>query len=229
MSNIYLTLSGVAFQDFEVPEKISFGGRQRVAVHELIGGGRVVDTLGAQPAEIKFSGIASGTDATARIQSLDTACAAGSVLPLGWDAFFYNVVIAEFAADYTKPYWIPFEIGCVVIADAAISNLAVPAVAENLISGDLSSATVWASQAGLGGFSFTSAGAVAAQAACGAVISAAGGGVLSSVVVVNNPSTIFAAVDALNGLGADAATLAAATYASGYLKRAVQNISLGEL
>jgi hypothetical protein len=36
-------------------------------------------------------------------------------------------------------------------------------------------------------------------------------------------------VDALNGLGADAATLAAATYASGYLKRAVQNISLGAL
>jgi hypothetical protein len=229
MSNIYLTFGGVTFQDFEVPEKISFGSRQRVAVHELIGGGRVVDTLGGQPTEILFSGIASGSDATARIQSLDTACAAGSVLPLGWDAFFYQVVIAEFAADYTKPYWIPFEIGCVVITDAAISNLAVPAVAANLISGDLSSAAAWASQAGLGGLGFTSAGAVAAQAACGAVISAAGGGVLGNAAVVNNPSTIFAAVDALNGLGANAATLAAATYASGYLGRAVQNISLGAL
>jgi hypothetical protein len=60
MSNIILTLGGVPFQDFEVPEQIRFGGAQRLAVHELIGGGRVVDAPGDDAGEISFSGIFSG-------------------------------------------------------------------------------------------------------------------------------------------------------------------------
>jgi hypothetical protein len=65
MSNIILTLGGVPFQDFEVPEQIRFGGSQRLAVHELIGGGRVVDALGDDAGEISFSGIFSSSDAAA--------------------------------------------------------------------------------------------------------------------------------------------------------------------
>jgi hypothetical protein len=226
MSNIYMTLGDVTLRDFEVPEKIAFGGRQRVAVHELIGGGRVIDTLGGQPSEIVFSGIASGADASARVQALDTACDAGSVLPLGWDGFFYHVVIAAFDADYTKSFWIPFEICCLIVTDSAVSNLAVPSVAANVISGDLSLAALWANQAGLAGLSFTAPGAATALTACGGAIGTAGGAVLSDAAMVNDPATPVAAVNALTALGAHAAALAAATYANGYLSRAVQNISL---
>ena len=40
MSNVILTLGGVPFQDMEVPERITFGGKQRVAVQTLLGGDR---------------------------------------------------------------------------------------------------------------------------------------------------------------------------------------------
>ncbi|MCB5944118.1 hypothetical protein [Acidocella sp. KAb 2-4] len=60
MSKVTLTLGGVAFRDMEVPEAIGFGGRQRVAVQELLGGGRAVQVLGVDEGVITFSGIFSG-------------------------------------------------------------------------------------------------------------------------------------------------------------------------
>src|SRR5271154_5082483 len=96
MTNVVLTLGGVPFQDMEVPEKISFGGQQRVAVQNLIGGGRVVATLGIDDGRISFSGIFSGTDAVARAQMLDAARASGLAVPLVWDSFYYTVIIADF-------------------------------------------------------------------------------------------------------------------------------------
>lgn len=51
-----LVLGPVVFQAFEVPERIRFGGKQRVAVHELFGGGRVVDAVGAEEGPIEWSG-----------------------------------------------------------------------------------------------------------------------------------------------------------------------------
>ena len=83
MSKIVLTLGGVPFEDMEVPEKISFGGKQRVAVQNLIGGGRVVVALGLDDGEISFTGIFSGADAVARAQELDAARALGAQLPCG--------------------------------------------------------------------------------------------------------------------------------------------------
>jgi hypothetical protein len=147
MSNVVVTLGDVSFQDFEVPEKISFGGTQRLAVQELIGGGRVVDALGYDDGEISFSGIFSGDDAAQRAQTLDTERAAGAVLALFWDQYFYNVVIAEFAADYEKPWWIPFALRCIVASDPAVDNAVTPAV--YLVSNDLSVVTSLLGQAGL--------------------------------------------------------------------------------
>ena len=37
----YLLLGPVLFQDFELPERISWGGKQRLTVHRLPGGTRV--------------------------------------------------------------------------------------------------------------------------------------------------------------------------------------------
>ena len=70
MSDIALLLGPVAFQDFELPANIGFGGEQRLAVHCLPGGARVIDVLGRDDAEITFSGIFSGSDATLRARTL---------------------------------------------------------------------------------------------------------------------------------------------------------------
>jgi hypothetical protein len=61
-----ITLGGIVFEAFEVPEQIEFGGRQRMAIHDLPGGGRVIDVLGPTDSDLVFSGIFSGSGAGTR-------------------------------------------------------------------------------------------------------------------------------------------------------------------
>jgi hypothetical protein len=119
MPDIVLVLGPVVFQDFEVPSGIVFGGRQRLAVHRLPGGARVIDALGRDDGRISFAGYFSGSDATLRARALDELRAAGIVLSMTWDVFFYSVLINEFAADYQNGWWIPYRITCTVLRDEA--------------------------------------------------------------------------------------------------------------
>ena len=119
MPDIILVLGSVLFQDFEVPSGIGFGGRQRLTVHRLPGGTRVIDALGRDDAQITFSGFFSGPDATLRARSLDEARVAGVALPITWDVFFYTVLISDFRAEYQKSWWVPYRITCTVLRDEA--------------------------------------------------------------------------------------------------------------
>lgn len=224
---IYLTLGDVTFQNFEIPTKIVFGGRQRVAIHELIGGGRVVDVLGTQSAEISFAGIFSGSDASSRAQSLDLACAVGAVLPLGWETFYYDVVVSKFNAVYEKAYWIPFEICCLVIPDIAAIASAITIPGNSVVASDLAVAAQWAVQAGFGGQSFTSGTVATAQLAGNALVAETGNSLLNNGALINAAPVSSDAIAALGAATQGAAQLAAASYVGGYLARAVQNISLG--
>jgi hypothetical protein len=146
MSDVVLLLGPIVFSDFEVPAGITFGGMQRLAVHRLPGGGRVIDALGRDDAALTFSGIFTGTDATLRARALDELRAAGLPLPLTWDVFFYSVVIENFEADYRNDHWIPYCISCTVIRDEAAAlvetgiSLAASALAD--VSTAISSAAV---------------------------------------------------------------------------------------
>ena len=73
MADVTLLLGPVAFQDFEVPCGVNFGGRQRLALHRLPGGSRVIDALGRDDAQISFSGIFSGSDALFGLE-VSTSC-----------------------------------------------------------------------------------------------------------------------------------------------------------
>jgi len=119
MPDIVLVLGPVVFQDFEVPSGILFGGSQRLAVHRLPGGTRVIDALGRDDARISFSGYFSGSDATLRARTLDELRATGIVLPMTWDVFYYSVLISELTADYQNGWWIPYRITCTVLRDEA--------------------------------------------------------------------------------------------------------------
>jgi hypothetical protein len=123
MANTTLVLGPVIFQDFEVPCGINFGGKQRLAVHRLPGGVRVIDALGRDDADICFSGIFCGDNATLRARLLDEMRASGALLPLTWDVFFYTVVIAQFQANYSTSNWIPYRIICTVLRDEASALL----------------------------------------------------------------------------------------------------------
>ena len=227
MSNVILTLGGVPFQDMEVPEKISFGGKQRVAVQNLIGGGRVVAALGIDDGEISFSGIFSGSDAVSRAQLLDAARALGTALPLVWDGFFYTVVIEAFSAEYRKPNLIPFSISCLVVSDpvAALAVLASPVA--DLVGNDLSVASALSMQAGVSvsGLSASAlAGFSAVQGLLGNAVATSGAALSGSAGALNGAADAGAGVSAVNGLGTASSQLAALTGMSGYVNRAARNL-----
>jgi hypothetical protein len=119
ISDTALLLGPIVFQEFEIPSSINFGGRQRLALHRRPGGGRIIDALGRDDAQIAFSGVFSGSNATLRARSIDELRASGVILPLTWDVFFYSVVIAGFYANYRNSSWIPFNVNCTVLRDEA--------------------------------------------------------------------------------------------------------------
>jgi hypothetical protein len=127
MRDVALLLGPVAFQDFEIPSGVNFGGRQRLALYRLPGGSRVIDALGRDDAQISFAGIFAGPNATQRARSLDQLRVAGTALPLTWDVLFYTVLISNFYADYRNGWWIPYQIVCTVLRDEA-STLPQPAL-----------------------------------------------------------------------------------------------------
>jgi hypothetical protein len=222
MSNVVVTLGGVPFRDFEVPEKISFGGAQRVAVNRLIGGGRVVNALGEDDGEIHFGGVFSGDDAAARAQLLDAARTLGTAIPLAWGRFFYMVVLAEFAAEYTKPWWIPFAVRCVVATDpvAALAGLVTPVA--DLIGNDIAAAASLSVQAGISllGLSGSNPAYAAAQATIGSAIASNG------LALSNGADGLAAANDAAGGVAGmgeimiASSQLAALGGINGYVNRA---------
>jgi hypothetical protein len=149
MSDTVLLLGPIAFTDFEVPAGVSFGGRQRLAIHRLPGGARIIDALGRDDAALTFCGIFSGNEATLRARSVDELRALGLPLPLTWDVFFYSVVIDQFQADYQNSHWIPYRITCTVIRDEAAAVIETGiSLATSAIS-DISNASISASIAGI--------------------------------------------------------------------------------
>lgn len=226
MAPVSVTLGGVAFRDFEIPQAIEFGGGQRLAVHELVGGGRVIDVLGPEAGTIRFAGTFSGPDAELRAQLLDVARSAGAVLPLAWSGFAFEVVISEFVAVYEKPWWIPFGIELVAARNlvAALSDAAAQ------VALDLASASGLAGMAGLSlgpvaAGSGTAIGGATSQVQ-GALGSAADG-LAAADAAFGASRDASAAGRALQAMGAASLSLAALSGASAYLGRAAANTASG--
>lgn len=114
-----LVLGEVEFDGFEIPARIDFGGRQQLKVHRLIGGARVIDSLGRDDSALSWSGVLTGSLASPRARDLDALRASGSTQTLSWDAFSYAVIIAELKLEFRNPWWIPYQIICTVSRDLA--------------------------------------------------------------------------------------------------------------
>lgn len=113
----FLTLGTVVFSNFEIPERINFGGDQALAVHQLVGGKRVIDSLGRLDDDISWSGLMFESTATFRAQFLDQMRVQGLPLNLTWGQFNYQVVIKSFKASFERTYQIPYSITVTVIQD----------------------------------------------------------------------------------------------------------------
>jgi hypothetical protein len=203
------------------------GGGQRLAVHELIGGGRVVDALGSEAGKLSFSGVFSGVDAGLRAQILDAATVAGEQLPLIWDRFFYLVVIESFRTEYEKPWWIPFSISCEIVLDPAAVAATALVSAGNLIAGDIASAAALSPLTGVS-LDLAAGSGIDAIATAQGVVS---GAVAATGVALDAGSAAFSgAADAAAGGAAltrivgNAGRLAGLTAMTGYVNRAATNL-----
>jgi hypothetical protein len=223
----YLQLGPVAFTDFELPAQIRFGGEQRLAVHKLPGGARVIDAMGRDDADIGWSGSFSGADAAERARAIDLMRAQGGAWTLAWDAFAYLVVIGTFEARYQRPNWVPYRIECKVIQDLAQSPLALAVSVATSVLADLASVAgldTGGALAALGVGGALSPGTAAyagATGAVGALVAAAQAG------MGNAGSALLAAPDPATAATA-AGQLAQYADANGYAGRALANLdSLG--
>ena len=144
MSTPRLTLGPIVFREFEVPPAIQLGGRQRLAVHRLSSGRRVIDALGPDDSAITFSGVLSGSTASFRAHELDALRSIGQSLVLSWDSFVYQVVIESFDASFRNAWWIPYRISCAVLTNATtlLADTVLSPVTEALGSLDLLYASV---------------------------------------------------------------------------------------
>ena len=114
-----VTLGGVAFTGFEVPERITWGGQQQLTIHKFPGGTRVIDAMGRDDKPLDWSGIFLSADATVRAQAIDAMRVGGAPVALSWANFSYTVVVASFEADYERSGLLHYRISCTVLADAS--------------------------------------------------------------------------------------------------------------
>jgi hypothetical protein len=134
-----ISIGTIDLQDFEVPSSVRFGGRQRLAVHRLSDGRRIVESLGPDDGEISFHGTASGADADSRVRGINRLRLSGEAVWLTWESFRYRVVIKSLVMEYQSPWWIPFRVSCVVVDQEGTSANAGSALWA-MISADLGSA-----------------------------------------------------------------------------------------
>ena len=116
MADLSLTLGGVTFTGFEIPEFIDVALRQSHNNHKLIGGERVVDAMGADYEPILWAGRFRGADAEARARRLEAMAAGGGEQDLAWSGYYYRVLVTGFRAKFERRYEIPYQIECTVVS-----------------------------------------------------------------------------------------------------------------
>ncbi len=208
----FLLLGPLLLQGFELPGRISWGGAQRIAVHRLPGGRRVLDSMGRDDAPITWQGVFTGADAGLRARLLDLMRADGSVWPLIWDSFLYSVVVARFDAEFMRANWIPYRVELTVLRDEAEGFVEDVLSAGALMLGDMQAANGLAPSLRLAGAGADAAGQARLGAAGGMIergLAAAGAGLAGAIL----PSGLLAARD-------QAAQLAGFAGARGYVQRA---------
>lgn len=226
-----LWLGPLALRGFELPQSIAWGGGQRLAVHKLPGGSRVIDALGRDDAQITWQGVFTGEDAALRARLVDLVRADGSVWPLTWAGFFYSVVVASFRADYARDNWIPYRIACTVLRDEAEAvvelalSVGVDALADLSAADGFGALDLGDPLAALGADGAGTPGTAAYGAAEESLRSTAvgiDGGIEQAGVALTGTSLGSAA--GLSGATTMAGQLAGLTGARGFVRRAQANL-----
>jgi hypothetical protein len=117
-----LLLDSVLFQEWQLPENVKglLSGKQMLAVKKQIGGARVIDAMGPDPADVEWSArFQGGGDAAAWADQIAVMRDAGQAVVLVCDAIVLNVVVAEFHFEYERPWQASYRIKLIVIPDVS--------------------------------------------------------------------------------------------------------------
>lgn len=117
-----IQLGKFIFRNLEIPEFINFGGEQLLVQHDLIGGNRVIDSLGKSDTDIKWTGLITGSDSMSRAIQLNQMRVAGQSLLLTWFSLNYTVIIQSVSFRTQRFYQIEYDISLRVLTDGANPN-----------------------------------------------------------------------------------------------------------
>lgn len=111
-----LVLGDFEFLDFEVPERLALPGRQKIVLHQMVGGKRVIDVLGVEYDPLTWSGVFTGSQAGDRVKALECMRDAGKELTLTLDDYSFSVVITSFVPVYEFIYRRSYTIEVAIVA-----------------------------------------------------------------------------------------------------------------
>lgn len=114
---VTVRLGEYTFEDTELPQRINAGGNQLHALHQLIGGKRIVDAMGPSDDVITWSGLSRGLEALERMSYIDTIRRVGQLVPFSYSQFSYQVLISSFQYVIVRPHWVEFTVSLLVIED----------------------------------------------------------------------------------------------------------------
>lgn len=117
MADFTLSLGGVNFNDFEIPDAIKMSFGQATDTKKYGGGLRTVDAFGPDPEPITWSGMFLDGDAETRAQQLISMANAGSKVALSFSSFSFDVVVKKFDCDFERYYQIPYSITLEIVQD----------------------------------------------------------------------------------------------------------------
>jgi hypothetical protein len=148
-----VVLGSIVLTDQEVPASISWGGAQRLNVHKMPGGGRVIDAMGRDDAPISWAGRMIGADSDARAAAMDLMRVTGAPVPLSWGPHLYTVVVSQFDARDVA-FMSEYSITCTVLRDESAAPAdptpSLIAAVGNDISAAVALASIGAAAATLG-------------------------------------------------------------------------------
>jgi len=124
-------LGDVAFHGFEAQAPLHIMQAQRLVIHEYIGGGRAIQTLGPQPGTVRWGGLLVPQygfrnaqdqqtyipqfDPVFRAAQIEDMCTRGTVVPLVYDRMQWKVVVEEFDWDIRNNNEVGYQISLAVL------------------------------------------------------------------------------------------------------------------
>lgn len=137
MADFQFILAGIPLSDFQIPERMPWGGSHQFTIHKLPGGRRVFDAMGPDNAPITWSGLFFGPKAVSIARVFDVIRQNGSAVTLQWGPFNFQVVVKSFKPVFEQVWQIPYQITCEVVADNSAPNSLSPDNVDDVVRADM--------------------------------------------------------------------------------------------